>query len=108
MSGFGHQVGGLRQIKINQLSTVTADCVIVAFSNSIVTAGAISETYLAQQSFVAQIAEGVVNGGVADGRKVFARRLKDVSGSWVVVPLPHRPQHRLPLRRQSRRLPLCG
>ena len=80
-----HQLRGFRHIQVDQLSTLIADRVVVTFHHAVVAAGAIAKTNLINEPGFFQVAQRVVNSGVADPGQAFACRLKNVSGGRVIV-----------------------
>lgn len=101
-SGGVHQLCGVGQIKIDELSTIVADRMIVTIELAIVTARAVAKIYLVNQSGFLQVTQRVVNGCVADTGQAPAGRFEDVAGSRVVVALLDHLKDRLSLRRQLR------
>ena len=61
-----HELGGVRQIKVDQLSAIVADGVVVSIGFAIVAAGTVSKTDLVDEPGVFQVAQRVVDGCVAD------------------------------------------
>lgn len=73
---------------------------IVTIGLAIVSAGAVAEIYLVNQSGFLQVAQRVVNRCVADTGQAPAGRFEDVAGSRVVVTLLDHLKNRLSLRRE--------
>lgn len=92
-----HELGGVRQIEVDQLAAIVADGVVVSIGFAIVAAGAISKIDLVNQSRLFQVAQRVVNGCVADAGQAPPGRLKDVAGSRVIVTLLDHLKDRLSL-----------
>ena len=82
-----HQLRGVRQIEVDELSAIVADRVIVPFSFTIVPAGTVSKIDFENESRFFQVAQRVIDGGVADTGQTQACRLKNITGRRVVVPL---------------------
>ena len=82
-----HQPRGVRQIEVDQLSTIVADSMIVALGLAIVAAGAVAKIDFVNQAGFFQVAQRVVNGCVADAGQSPAGSFKDVAGSRVIVSL---------------------
>lgn len=82
-----HQLGGVRQIEIDELSAIVADRVIVSFRFTIVPAGTVSKIDFQNEPCLFQIAQRVIDGSVADTWQTHARRLKNIASRRVVVPL---------------------
>src|SRR5215472_19067219 len=70
----------LRQIEINQLSATSTNRVIVTIRLPVIPAGAITETDLANESRILQIAERVVDCGKADRGHTPTGQRKDLAG----------------------------
>ena len=83
-----HQLRGFRHIQIDQLSTLIADGVVVAFHNAVVTAGAIAKTNLMNEPGFFQVTQRVVDGCVADSGQTLAGRLENVASGGVIVAFP--------------------
>ena len=83
-----HQLRGFGHIQIDQLPALIADRVIVAFHYTVVTAGAIAKTNLVNKPGFFQVAQRVVDGGIADSGQALASRLENVAGGGVIVPSP--------------------
>ena len=83
-----HQLRGFRHIQIDELSALIADRVIVALHYAVVTAGAIAKANLMNESGLFQVAQRVVDGGVADTGQALSCRLEDFAGSGVIVTFP--------------------
>ena len=92
-----HELRGVRQIEVNQLSTIVADGMIVAIGFAIVAAGTVSKIYFVNQPGFFQVAQRVVNGCVADAGQSPAGPLKDVTGSRVIVSLLNHLKNRVSL-----------
>ena len=92
-----HELGGVRQIEVDQLSAIVADGVIVAIGFAIVAAGAISKIDFVNEPGFLQVAQRVVNGCVADAGQAPAGRLKDVAGSRMIVTFLDHLKNRLSL-----------
>ena len=105
-SGGLHKLCCLRQIEVDQLSTIVADGVVVPVSFTIVATGAISKTDFEHESGFFQVTQRVVNGCVADTGQTPARGLENLARRRVVVTLLNDQVDGLPLRRQLRLL-LC-
>ena len=101
-SGGLHELCCIRQIEVDQLSTIVADRVVVPVSFTIVATGAISKTDFKHESGFFQVAQRVVNGCVTDTGQTPARGLKNIACRRVVVTLQDDLVNRLPLRRQLR------
>ena len=97
-----HELGCVRQIKIDQLAAIITDRVIVAFGFTIVAAGTVAKIDLVNQPGFFQVAQRVVDGCVADTRQSPAGSLEDITGSGVIVSFPDHLKHCFPLRRQFR------
>ena len=82
-----HELGGVRQIEVDQLSTIVADRMIVAIGFAIVAAGTVSKVDFVNEAGFFQVAQRVVNGRVADTGQSPAGCLKDVAGSRMIVSL---------------------
>ena len=80
-----HELGGVRQIEVNQFSAIVADGMVVAIGFTVVAAGAISEIDFVNEPGFLQVAQRVVNGCVANAGQAQAGRFKDVAGSRVIV-----------------------
>ena len=61
-----HELGGVRQIEIDQLAAIVADGMVVTIGFAVVAAGAITKIDFVNQPGVFQVAQRVVNGCVAD------------------------------------------
>ena len=92
-----HEPRGVRQIEIDQLSAVVADGVVVAIGFAIVAAGAVAKIDFVNQPGFFQVAQRVVNGCVADTGQALPSRLKDVTGSRVIVAFLDHLKNRLSL-----------
>ena len=92
-----HQLGGVRQIEVDQLSAIVADRVVVTIGFAIVAAGAIAKIDFVNEPGVLQVAQRVVNSCVADPGQAPPRRLKDVAGGRVIVTLLDHLKNRLSL-----------
>ena len=92
-----HQVRGVRQIEVDQLSAIVADRVVVTIGFAIVAAGAVAKIDFVNEPGVFQVAQRVVNGCVADPGQAPPRCLKDVAGGWVIVTLLDHLKNRLSL-----------
>ena len=66
-----------------------ADRVVVALHHTVVTAGAIAKTDFMNESCFFQVAQRVVDRGVANPGQALARRLENVAGSGVIVSFPN-------------------
>ena len=82
-----HELGGVGEIEVDQLSTIVTDGMIVAIGFAIVAAGTVAKVDFVNQPGFFQVAQRVVNGCVADTGQSPAGRLKDVAGSRVIVSL---------------------
>ena len=82
-----HQLRGVRQIEVNELSAIVADRVIVPLRLTIVPAGTVSKINFENESCLFQVAQRVIDGCVADTGQTHSRRLKNIAGRRVVVPL---------------------
>ena len=82
-----HKLRGVRQIEVDELSAIVANRVIVTFSFTIVTAGTVSEIDFENEACLFQVAQRVIDSRVADTGQAQARRLKNIAGRRVVVPL---------------------
>ena len=80
-----HQLRGFRHIQIDQLPAFIADRVVVTFHHAVVTAGAIAKTNLVNEPGVFQVAQRVVDGGVADPGQALASRLENIARGGVIV-----------------------
>lgn len=80
-----HQLRGFRHIQIDQFSALVADGVIVTLHYAVVTAGAIAKTNLMNEPGFFQVAQRVVDGGIADTGQSFTGRLENVAGGGVIV-----------------------
>jgi len=92
-----HQLGRLRQIEVDQLSTIVADGVVVPISLSIVTTGAVAKLDFVYQPSLLEEAERVVDSGMTNRRQVLARPLKDLVRRRVVFPRADNLEHRIAL-----------
>lgn len=101
-----HELCCIRQIEVDQLSTIVADRVVVPVSFTVIATGAISKTDFEHESGFFQVAQRVVNSCVADTGQTPARGLEDIARRRVVVTLLNDLVDRFPLRRQLRLL-LC-
>ena len=97
-----HEPRGVGQIEVDQLSAIVADGVVVAIGFAVVAAGAISEVDFVNESGFLQVAQGVVNGRVANAGQAPAGSFKDIAGSGMVVPLLDYLENRLSLGSQLR------
>src|SRR4030095_4030685 len=70
---------------------------IVSICLAIVASCAIAKTYLVHEASVFEIAERVVDGGIANRGQPFAGRLKNLAGSGMVFALKDNPEHCVPL-----------
>ena len=61
-----HEPRGVRQIEIDQFAAVVADRVIVTFRFTIVTAGTVAEIDFEHEAGLFQIAQRVIDCGIAD------------------------------------------
>ena len=61
---------------------------VVAFHYAVITAGAIAKTDLMNETGFFQIAQRVVDSGVADAGQALACRLENIAGSGVIVSFP--------------------
>jgi hypothetical protein len=98
-SGCLYQLGRLREIKVNQLSTIIADCVVVTIRLPIVTAGAIAKINFINQTGFLQKTERVVHGCVANRRQAQTSRLKDLIRRRMILPVANNLKHRFSLGR---------
>ena len=92
-----HKLGGVRQIEVDQLAAIVADGMVVTTGFSVVAAGAISKIDFVNQPGFFQVAQGVVNGCIADAWQPPAGRLKDVAGGGVIVAFLDHLKNRLSL-----------
>lgn len=83
-----HQLRGFGHVQIDQLSALIADRVVVALHYAVVTAGAIAKTDFMNEPGFFQVAQGVIDGGVADSGQALPCRLKNVTGGGVIVSFP--------------------
>ena len=60
------QISALGQIKIDELATTGADCMIMPFGFAIIAAGAVAKSDFMNQTRFLQVAQGVVNGRKTD------------------------------------------
>src|SRR4030095_5455686 len=58
----------------------------------------IAKAYYVHEARFSQVAERIVNRGIADRRESLARGLEDVAGGRVILTLKYHLQHSLPLR----------
>ena len=98
-SGGLHKLCCLRQIEVDQLSTIVADGVVVPVSFTIVATGAISKTDFEHEPGFFQVAQRVVDSCVTDTGQTAARSLENIARRRVVVTLLNDLVDRLPLRR---------
>lgn len=98
-SGCLNELGGLWEIKVNELPAIVADCVVVTASLPVVTAGAVAKLNLMYKSRFLQKPERVVYGCITNGRQAQTRRLKDLVRARVIFPFTNNLKNRLPLRR---------
>ena len=98
-SGGLHQLCCVREIEVDQLSTIVADGMVVPVSFTIVAAGAVSETDFEHETGFFQVAQRVVDSCVTDTGQTAARSLENVARRRVVVTLLNGLVDRLPLRR---------
>ena len=68
-SGCLYELGRLWEIKVNQLSAIVADCVVVTISLPVVTAGAIAKLNFMNESRFLQKPERVVDGCITNRRQ---------------------------------------
>lgn len=94
-----HELGCLRKVEVDQLSTDVADRVIVPLSFSVVTAGAIAKLNLVNQPCFFQEAKGVVDCGVANRRQLQTRRLENFIRRRMIFPGTNNLKHCFPLPR---------
>ena len=99
-SGCLDQLSGLGEIKINELSAIVADCVVMTINLPVVTTSAVTKLNLMYQSSFLQKAKGVVNRGITNRRQPKTGRLKNLVRGGMIVPSANDLKHRLPLRRQ--------
>lgn len=97
-----HELGGVRQIEVDQLSAIVADGVVVAFRFAIVAAGAIAKIDFENQPGVFQVTQRVIDGCVANTGQAAPGGLKDIAGGRVVIPLLDGLVNRLSLGSQLR------
>ncbi len=83
-----HQLRGVRQIEIDQLSAIVADGVVVTIGFAIVAAGVVAKIDFVNEPGILQVAQRVVNSCVADSWQAPPRRLKDVAGSRMIITFP--------------------
>ena len=92
-----HQLRGVGQIEVDQLSAIVADRVVVAIGLAIVAAGTVAKIDFVNEAGFLQVAQRVVDGCVADTGQAPPRRLKDVAGGRVIVTLLDHLKNRLSL-----------
>ena len=92
-----HQLRGVRQIEIDQLSAIIADGVVVTIGFAIVAAGAVAKIDFVNEPGVLQVTQRVINGCVADSGQAPPRCLKDVAGGRVIVALLNHLKNRISL-----------
>jgi hypothetical protein len=97
-----HELGGVRQIEVDQLSAIVADGVVVTFRFAIVAAGAIAKIDFENQPGVFQVTQRVIDGCVANTGQAAPGGLKDVAGGRVVIALLDDLVNRLSLGSQLR------
>ena len=97
-----HELGGVRQIEVDQLSAIVADSVVVTFRFAIVAAGAIAKIDFENQAGVFQVAQRVIDCCVANTGQAPPGGLKDIAGGRVVIPLLDNLINRLSLGSQLR------
>ena len=105
-SGGLHELCCVRQIEIDELSTIVADRMVVPMSFAIVATGAVSKTDFEHEAGLFQVAQRIVDSCVADTGQTPARGLENVARRRVVITFLNDLIDRLPLRRQLRLL-LC-
>ena len=66
---------------------------IVSFGFAIVAAGPVTEIDLVYQSFIAQKAQRVIDGGKADARHFPARGIEDLGRRRMMITRLHRREH---------------
>ena len=84
-------------MKINQLPAALTDRVIVTTSFAIVAAGTVAKIDFQHQTRFFQIAQRVVDGGIADAGQALPGGLEDIAGRRVVVARENHLKHRFPL-----------
>ena len=82
-----HQFRRVRQVEVDELSAIVADRVIVTFRFTIVPARTVSKIDFENEACLFQVAQRVVDSCVADTGQTQARRLKNIAGRRVVIPL---------------------
>src|SRR5467141_3975557 len=97
-SGCLYELGRLWQIKVNKLSAIVADCMVVTIRLTVVTAGAIAKLNFMNESRFLQKSERVVDGCITNGRQAQTRCLKDFVRRGMIVPAANDLKHRLALR----------
>jgi len=65
-----------------------ADGVIVALHYAVVTAGAVAKTNLMNEPGFFQVAQRVIDGGIADTGQALTSRLENIAGGGVIVSFP--------------------
>src|SRR6185503_4633967 len=95
--GCSHQLHCFRQIKINKLSTLCADRVVVTISLAVVPACGVAKRDFVNKSCLFQEPKRVVYGGVAYRRQKRASLLKDLACRWMMMAFVDAPKHNLPL-----------
>jgi hypothetical protein len=98
-SGCLYELGRLREIKVNQLSAIIADRMVVTIRLPVVTARAITKVNFMNQTRFLQEPERVVNGCIANRGQANTRRLKDLIRRGMIIPVANNLKHRLSLRR---------
>jgi len=99
--GRANQSDRARQIKIDKLATFRTDRVIMPVCFSIVAAGAVAESYLADHALLFQITERVIDRSETDSGQRLTRRFEDFSGRRVLVARAHHVKHDSTLTRET-------
>ena len=99
-SGCPYQPGRLWQIKVNELSAIVADRMIVTIDLPVVTAGAIAKLNFMNKSRFLQESERIVDRCITNRRQAQTGRLENLIRSWMIVPIANYLKNRLSLRRQ--------
>jgi hypothetical protein len=95
-----HRAG---QVKINELATLRTNSMIVSISFAIITAGAVAELNLMNQSFVSQKPERVINRGETNPRQLPPRGVEDLGSGGMMIARLNRFEHHLTLAGQYHR-----
>ena len=87
-------------MKVDELSAIVADCVVMPISLPVVTAGAVAKLNFMNESRLLQKPERVVDGGITNRRQVLTRRLENFIRRGMIFPRTNDLKHRIALARQ--------